>query len=87
MKNIGITKLKYVLDQKPLEALNSQNYQFRIFDVENPDGVIKPGETQYLYTVFRPLEAKNYEIDLPIKVSDIEGTVQNLVLKIRGAGY
>lgn len=75
MKNLGITKLKYKLDLSPLESINGKNYNFKIFDIENPEGVIKPNETQYLYTVFRPLEAKKYEIDLPIKVSDIEGVV------------
>jgi len=34
-----------------------------------------PNETSYLYTLFRPLEAKEYNLDLPIKVSDIEGVV------------
>lgn len=87
MKNLGITKLKYKLDLSPLDVINSKNYNFKIFDIENPEGVIKPNETQYLYTVFRPLEAKKYEIDLPIKVSDIEGVVQNLTLRIKGSGY
>ena len=86
MKNLGITKLKYKLDQGPIDQLNNQ-YQFRIFHVENPEGVIKPNETQYLYTVFRPLEAKNYDVDVPIKVSDIEGVVQSLTLRLRGVGY
>ena len=27
----------------------------------------------YIYTMFRPLEAKEYCLDLPIRVSDIEG--------------
>jgi hypothetical protein len=75
MKNLGITKLKYKFDLGPLNKINNENYGFKIFDIENPEGVIKPNETQYLYTVFRPLEVKNYEIDLPIKVSDIEGVV------------
>lgn len=30
-------------------------------------------ETSYIYTLFRPLEAKDYALDLPIKISDIEG--------------
>jgi len=38
-----------------------------------------------VYTLFRPLEAKEYAVDLPIKISDIEGPVPNQhVLKIRG---
>jgi len=34
-------------------------------------------ETQYIYTLFRPLEAKDYLLDLPVKVSDIEGPSPN----------
>lgn len=47
-----------------------------------------PNEIQYVYTLFRPLEAKEYAVDLPIKISDIEGPVPTQhVLKIRGSGY
>ena len=45
-------------------------------------------ETQYIYTLFRPLEAKDYQLDLPIKISDIEGpSPDQNSLKIRGTGY
>jgi hypothetical protein len=38
--------------------------------------------------MFRPLEAKSYSLDLPIKVSDIEGpSVENYFLRLRGQGY
>jgi len=41
----------------------------------------------YIYTMFRPLEAKEYNLDLPIRVTDIEGLAQQLTLKLRGVGY
>jgi hypothetical protein len=45
-------------------------------------------ETQYIYTLFRPLEAKDYILDLPVKVSDIEGPSPNqYMLNLRGIGY
>lgn len=45
-------------------------------------------ETQYIYTLFRPLEARDYALDLPIKISDIEGPSQeSYMLKMRGVGY
>jgi hypothetical protein len=45
-------------------------------------------ETQYIYTLFRPLEAKDYSLDLPIKISDIEGpSAESYTLKVRGIGY
>lgn len=87
VKNLGITKLKYQIDLTPLEELNQKNHDFRIFDIQNPEGVLMPNETQYIYTLCKPLEAKNYDLDLQIKVSDIEGIVQNITLKIRAVGY
>lgn len=45
-------------------------------------------ETQYIYTLFRPLEAKDYSLDLPIKISDIEGpSPDTYALKLRAIGY
>ena len=88
IRNVGITKLKYQIDTTALETLNASNYDFRIFEIQNPEGTLAANETQYVYTLFRPLEAKDYAIDLPIKVSDIEGIVPNShTLKLRGQGY
>jgi hypothetical protein len=45
-------------------------------------------DTQYIYTLFRPLEAKEYSVDLPIKISDIEGpSPHSHILKLRASGY
>ena len=49
------------------------NYEFRVFEIQNPEGTLMPNETQYIYSLFKPLEAKDYELELPIKISDIEG--------------
>lgn len=87
LNNLGITKLKYKVDLENLEKLNNDNFNFRVFDIENAEGVLMPNEIQYLYTVFRPLESKQYFLNLPIKVSDIEGIVQNISLKLNGFGY
>lgn len=88
MKNLGITKLTYQIDTTVLETLNQNNYDFRIFEIQNPEGVLNQGETQYIYTLFRPLEAKEYAIDLPIKIRDIEGPSQHQnILRLRGIGY
>jgi len=73
IKNLGITKLKYQIDLRALEALNKNNHDYRVFDIQNPNGELKTGETQHIYTLFNPLESKNYELDLPIKIEDIEG--------------
>jgi len=88
IKNLGITKLKYQIDTQALEALNENNYDFRIFEIQNPEGTLAANDTQYIYTLFRPLEAKEYAVDLPIKISDIEGpSPHSHVLKLRGLGH
>ena len=88
IKNLGITKLKYQIDTTKLEELNRQNYDFRIFEIQNPEGTLKSNDTSHIYTLFRPLEAKEYSLDLPIKVSDIEGpSAERYMLRLRGVGY
>jgi hypothetical protein len=80
--------LNYSIDTSSLEQLNSTNYDFRVFEIQNPEGRLVPNETLYIYTLFRPLEAKEYALDLPIKIRDIEGpSAESYVLKIRGVGY
>jgi len=80
--------LKYHIDTTSLEILNTNNYDFRIFEIQNPEGTLAPNDTQYIYVLFRPLEAKEYSIDLPIKISDIEGpSPHSHMLKLRGTGY
>lgn len=59
-----------------------------MFEIQNPEGTLKSNETGHIYTLFRPLEAKSYSLNLPIKVSDIEGpSVENYFLRLRGDGY
>jgi len=60
-----------------LEELNKKNFDFRIFEIQNPEGTLKSNDTQHIYSMFRPLEAKDYFLDLPIKVSDIEGPLKD----------
>ena len=88
IKNLGITKLKYQIDTEKLEELNKANYDFRVFEIQNPEGTLKSNEIQHIYTLFRPLEAKRYSLDLPIKISDIEGpSPESYIMRLRGVGY
>jgi hypothetical protein len=72
-----------------MQQLNSENYDFRVFDIQNPENKVlpRPDDTSYIYTQFLPLEAKEYALDLPIKVQDIEGVAHSTTLKLRGTGY
>jgi len=73
IKNLGITNLKYSISLRDHKQLYKTNYDYRVFDIQNPHGELKTGETQHIYTLFKPLEAKKYELDLTIRVEDIEG--------------
>jgi len=86
IQNIGPVKIKYEIDQAPLKKYIIDNYNFKVFAIQNPEGVLMANETQYLYFHFYPIEAKLYSLKLPICVSDIEGVVQNLELNIKGSG-
>ena len=60
-----------------------------MFEINNPENKIlpRPDDTSYIYAQFMPLEAKEYSLDLPIKVQDIEGIAHTETLKLRGIGY
>jgi len=45
IKNLGITKLKYQIDTTALETLNTNNHDFRIFEIQNPEGTLAPNDT------------------------------------------
>lgn len=88
VKNLGITKLKYRIDMTRLEQLNAENHDFRVFEIQNPEGTLKSNEISHIFTLFRPLEAKKYALDLPVIISDIEGpSPESYTLRLRGTGY
>lgn len=87
MKNVGMAKLSYDVDLKPLSQFtSSQNYNFPVLDIQHNQGSLNPGETAFLYAMFRPLEAKEYEVQLPINVNDLESSCV-LYLDLKGQGY
>jgi len=90
VRNYGSIKFEYEIDEEPLRELAAKNYNFNeIFylPTQNKKKIpIQPSKSEYIYVMFRPIEAKTYSIELPIIVKDIEGT-QNVTLKIEGTGY
>ncbi|KAJ3035518.1 hypothetical protein HDV00_003672 [Rhizophlyctis rosea] len=70
LMNCGSVSLQYYVDLTPLERIKQENKDVEIFQCRTSSGVIGPGETQYLEWVFRPLEQKDYEVDVPISVVD-----------------
>jgi hypothetical protein len=37
--------LKYQIDTSSLEQLNAANYDFRVYDIQNPEGTLMANET------------------------------------------
>lgn len=90
VKNLGSIKFDYEVDEKPLTELAEKNYKFNeIFYIpkqKKKKFPVQPGKSEFIYIMFRPIEAKKYEIELPVTAKDIEGP-QNATLKIVGSGY
>lgn len=63
--NSGSVSLDYSIDLSSVNKL-----EFPIFQCMKTKGTILPGETDQVQWIFRPLEAKNYEVDVPITVED-----------------
>lgn len=90
VRNYGSIKFEYEIDEEPLRELAAKNYNFNetfYLPTQNKKKIpVQPNKSEYIYVMFRPIEAKVYSIELPITVKDIEGT-QSVTLKIEGAGY
>jgi len=64
INNVGTANVSYKLHTHELTEDGfgvSQNKNFKVFDIKNPQGTLNPGEKQYLYCLFRPLEEKLYQ--------------------------
>ncbi|KAJ3219527.1 hypothetical protein HDU67_000472 [Dinochytrium kinnereticum] len=68
--NRGSVPLDYHIDTNPLKLLKEQEHSFDIISCLNPTGCIQPGGTASIDWIFRPLEAKEYKVDIPIIVAE-----------------
>jgi len=85
LRNCGSTNIEYMIDTSPLEKLKKENYNFDILKCNNSSGIIYPGETQYTEWIFKPLEAKEYSVDIPIHIKD--GQTKIITFTGRGIRY
>jgi hypothetical protein len=69
LRNSSEEPVAYAIDTEALERLKVDNYGFEILTLENPTGYIpEKNGTSTLRFIFRPLEAKSYEVELPISI-------------------
>jgi hypothetical protein len=87
IRNLADAKVSYSVDLSSLDSYTKENYHFPIFEVQNPEGVVEPGDLTYLYCNFKPLETKQYSFTLPIIVKDRNSVIQTLRLTLKGSGY
>ncbi|KAJ1563958.1 hypothetical protein HK096_010243, partial [Nowakowskiella sp. JEL0078] len=80
--NRGSISLQYMIDMNPLELLKTENHSYPILECLKTQGIISPGQTDFVGFIFSPLEAKKYEIDVPINI--IDG--KNKIITFKGSG-
>lgn len=83
LANHGCVTLNYFIDTAPLKTLKSSEHDFEVFKCLNQSGSIPPGGVEYVDWIFRPLEVKSYEVDVPIKIDDD----QIQIITFSGKGY
>ncbi|KAJ3105560.1 hypothetical protein HDU97_007902 [Phlyctochytrium planicorne] len=67
--NRGSLPLEYHIENSPLRQLRDIEHSFDVFSCLNPSGCIQPGGTVTVDWIFRPLEAKEYKVDIPISIN------------------
>lgn len=80
--NNGVVPVEYEVDPSPLEKFHKENHGFEIFSCQKTKGFILPGDYDLVKFIFTPIEAKMYEVDIPIKMND--GRVQIVTFKGEG---
>ncbi|KAJ1562128.1 hypothetical protein HK405_015525, partial [Cladochytrium tenue] len=70
LANNGCVSLEYMIDVAPLKALCEAEHGFEVMRCLNERGRIPPGGVHFVDWVFRPLEEKEYEVDIPIHLDD-----------------
>ncbi|KAI8834503.1 hypothetical protein BC829DRAFT_448428 [Chytridium lagenaria] len=68
--NRGSVGLDYQIDVNPLKNLKKKEHAFEIMTCLNPCGSVPAGGDVSIDWIFRPLEAKEYKVDVPIIVTD-----------------
>lgn len=87
MQNVGSGKVTYKADVSALSGPSEIKGSQKLLDIQNPSKTLNPGEKAYLYCLFKPSEAKRYDFELPIQVSDFVSVIQELKVTLTGSGY
>ncbi|XP_034042439.1 cilia- and flagella-associated protein 65 [Thalassophryne amazonica] len=64
--NAGAVPVRYKVDMTPMIQLQADNFNHPVLCCLNPEGEVQPGRTATLEWIFSPLEAKMYQMNIPI---------------------
>ncbi|KAK2906267.1 cilia- and flagella-associated protein 65 [Channa argus] len=83
LHNAGAVPVHYEVDTAVLSQLQTDNFNHPVLCCINPQGEVPPGKLAKLEWIFSPLEAKMYQMHVPIHVQDGDSTL----VKFEGCGY
>lgn len=76
-------EVTFHVDTAALDKVSVENFGFPVLQCVNPTGVLAPRSINQIGWYFRPLEAKEYQIDVPISTDEGE----EFLLRFTGTGY
>ncbi|XP_075896045.1 cilia- and flagella-associated protein 65 isoform X3 [Nelusetta ayraudi] len=82
LHNAGARPVHYQVDASVLSRLQTDNFNHPLLRCLNPKGTVLPGQTAVLEWIFSPLEAKLYQMDVPIHVENGD----TAVVRFEGCG-
>ncbi|XP_033474057.2 cilia- and flagella-associated protein 65 [Epinephelus lanceolatus] len=83
LHNGGAVPVHYEVDTAVLSQLQAHNFNHPVLCCLNPEGEVLPGMTAMLEWIFSPLEAKKYQMEIPIHVQDGDSTL----VRFEGCGF
>jgi hypothetical protein len=86
IKNIGGIKLKYQVDDTEIQNYNTKN-DMKIFQIENTEGSLGPGDIKYIIGCFKPHTNKYYTVSLPVIFTDEVSGISQTTITMSGYGY
>lgn len=87
--NSSHCNINYSIDQNIFKDFASKNYDQYIYNIENKEGIVSAHSYYPISVLFHPLEAKIYNLDIPIIWKGLESediSDHILELKLKGEG-
>ncbi|KAG8347264.1 hypothetical protein TRVL_01894 [Trypanosoma vivax] len=83
IRNTAAHSVEYAVQEDLVQQVSSANCGMPVFQCMNPSGIIPPGASVQLHWYFRPLEERNYNINVSLRTVGGE----EYTLQFSGFGY